>query len=359
MASYRVVVKNQKLVQIGDDRLDAKLLTRFSDIGKRSCCRKCVEYTNCQSVNYNVFNFSCELNYVHSPGLQAKNAHGEYVYMDKTKCSSLVSPCENFCNRSCIPNQKCVLTNSTEPRCVITECGSSSVIPDITPRNVRREVGKQHWFDCTIPPTPSKQHFTCDTNGKWKKSFSACQCWYGRYLEGSSCKKCPAGKYLPHIGKMGSDSCINCPAGNYTQNEGQSWCKPCLAGHYQSNTGQTSCSQCQVGRYNPKDGASTCIPCPHGKYADSAGALSCEFCPTGKFSDNVGSSVCKECPAGTFSNTEGATMCQQCPPGKFSSTSGSSSCIPCPIGHYQDQEGSTECKPCDSALVEGLSFCVI
>ncbi|XP_062572929.1 major surface-labeled trophozoite antigen 417-like [Saccostrea cucullata] len=372
-------------------RLDAKLLRRYNSIGKRSCCNKCVEYTNCQSINYNVFNFSCEINYEHNPGLQSKNGHDEYVYMDKAKCNSLISPCPNFCNLSCLANQKCVFINFTEPTCVTTECDTSDVIPDIIPRNVRRETGRKHWFDCTIPPTPSKQHFTCDTNGIWKKTFSECKCWYGTYLDGSSCVKCPAGKYLPRYGKVGSGSCKDCPAGNYTTAAGQSWCKGCLLGHYQSSTGQTSCSPCPLGQYSSTEGASTCMSCPLGQYADSTGTIACKICPTGQFSDNVGTSVCKACPTGEFSNTEGASnckkcpigkftdtvgsatckvcpagtfsdaqgasICQACPPGQFSSFSESTSCTPCPVYQYQDNSGSTHCKFCATAVDIGSTFC--
>ena len=74
-------------------RLDARILRNFSDVGEQTCCKECTAYTNCQSVNYNMLNHSCELNYEHVSGLTGKNGHQEYVYMDKAHCSSLFTSC--------------------------------------------------------------------------------------------------------------------------------------------------------------------------------------------------------------------------------------------------------------------------
>ena len=74
-------------------RLDARILRNFSDVGEQTCCKECTAYTNCQSINYNMLNHSCELNYEHVSGLTGKNGHQEYVYMDKAHCSSLFTSC--------------------------------------------------------------------------------------------------------------------------------------------------------------------------------------------------------------------------------------------------------------------------
>lgn len=71
-------------------RVDNQLLKSFNDVGERSCCEECIAYTNCQSVNYNKNNYSCELNYQHISG-PGKAIHAEYVYMDRSHCFSLAS----------------------------------------------------------------------------------------------------------------------------------------------------------------------------------------------------------------------------------------------------------------------------
>uniref|UniRef100_A0A8W8KYY0 Apple domain-containing protein n=1 Tax=Magallana gigas TaxID=29159 RepID=A0A8W8KYY0_MAGGI len=71
-------------------RVDNQLLKSFNDTGERSCCKECIAYTNCQSVNYNKNNYSCELNYQHISG-PGKAIHAEYVYMDRSHCFLLAS----------------------------------------------------------------------------------------------------------------------------------------------------------------------------------------------------------------------------------------------------------------------------
>lgn len=71
--------------------LDVPLLKSLKDVGLRSCCKECSAYTNCQSVNYNKNDFSCELNYHHLSGLSGKTALNESVYMDRDHCFTLAS----------------------------------------------------------------------------------------------------------------------------------------------------------------------------------------------------------------------------------------------------------------------------
>lgn len=71
--------------------LDVPLLKSLKDVGLRSCCKECSAYTNCQSVNYNKNDFSCELNYHHLSGLSGKTALNESVYMDRVHCFTLAS----------------------------------------------------------------------------------------------------------------------------------------------------------------------------------------------------------------------------------------------------------------------------
>eukprot|EP00105_Crassostrea_gigas_P034225 XP_019918373.1 PREDICTED: uncharacterized protein LOC105317324 [Crassostrea gigas] len=101
-------------------RVDNQLLKSFNDVGERSCCKECIAYTNCQSVNYNKNNYSCELNYQHISG-PGKTIHAEYVYMDRSHCFSLASCSERFCNLSCNANEKCVLTSTNQPVCIISD----------------------------------------------------------------------------------------------------------------------------------------------------------------------------------------------------------------------------------------------
>lgn len=81
-------------------RVDNQLLNSFNDVGERSCCEECIAYTNCQSVNYNKNNYSCELNYQHISG-PGKAMHAEYVYMDRSHCFSLAS-CSEVSSDPCL-----------------------------------------------------------------------------------------------------------------------------------------------------------------------------------------------------------------------------------------------------------------
>lgn len=74
-------------------RLEDTFFRTISGIGQRSCCQECTAFANCQSVNYNLYDFSCELNYGYDDGRWSKTADPEYVYMDRNHCHSLTSAC--------------------------------------------------------------------------------------------------------------------------------------------------------------------------------------------------------------------------------------------------------------------------
>uniref|UniRef100_A0A8W8KYQ0 Tyrosine-protein kinase ephrin type A/B receptor-like domain-containing protein n=1 Tax=Magallana gigas TaxID=29159 RepID=A0A8W8KYQ0_MAGGI len=354
-------------------RVDNQLLKSFNDVGERSCCEECIAYTNCQSVNYNKNNYSCELNYQHISG-PGKAIHAEYVYMDRSHCFSLASCSERFCNLSCNANEKCALTSTNQPACIITECNPTSTIPDITPKHVRREVGLSWWLWCTVPPTTSIQLFTCDTDGQWVNHYSSCVCWYGTYLDGNYCTKCPAGKHLPYYNKVGYSSCIDCPSGHYTPGPGYGWCYKCTLGSYQSSPGRsycdlcpsgsysideaaTSCIACPAGQHSPISGSTSCIDCPEGHYTSAPGHGNCIPCPAGYWQNHIGQTTCNPCQVGKYNDAVGKKNCKHCKEGTFSDSEGAASCKKCPLFTYQDQTGQSFCKSCVIALSEGSTSC--
>ncbi|XP_052719313.1 multiple epidermal growth factor-like domains protein 9 [Crassostrea angulata] len=341
-------------------RVDNQLLKLFNDTGERSCCKECIAYTNCQSVNYNKNNYSCELNYQHISG-PGKAIHAEYVYMDRSHCFSLASCSKRFCNLSCNANEKCVLTSMNQPACIITECDPTATILDISPEHVRREVGLSHWLWCTVPPTDSIQLFTCDTDGQWVKNYSSCVCWYGTYLDGNVCKKCQEGKYLPYYNKKGSSSCIDCPAGYYTPVPGLGKCTACPIGSYQSSHGKSFCDICQAGKYSNVEAATFCVDCLEGHYQPDPGQGNCIACPIGSYQSSHGKSFCDICQAGSYSDVEAATSCLDCPKGHFQPESGQDNCIACPIGSYQSSHGKSSCDICQAGSysdVEAATSCL-
>lgn len=74
-------------------RLESTIFRTISGIGQRSCCQECTAFANCQSVNYNLYDFSCELNSGYDDGWVSKTDDPEYVYMDRYHCHSLTSAC--------------------------------------------------------------------------------------------------------------------------------------------------------------------------------------------------------------------------------------------------------------------------
>ncbi|MBR2012083.1 MAG: hypothetical protein IKA08_02375 [Alphaproteobacteria bacterium] len=84
-------------------------------------------------------------------------------------------------------------------------------------------------------------------------------CAAGKYLSGSACYNCPAGRYSAG-GTVAT--CTVCPAGRYASTTGLSTCTTCPAGRYASTTGLSTCTACPAGRYASTTGLSTCAPCP-------------------------------------------------------------------------------------------------
>lgn len=249
-------------------RLDAPLLEILKGVGLRSCCKECSAYTNCQSVNYNKDDFSCELNYHHVSGLPGKSALNESVYMDRVHCFTLASCSANFCNLTCKTNEKCVLTATHQATCIISECDPVDVIPDIIPINMSRLVGTRRSLQCSTQPYPSRQRVTCDTDGQWVRQYDSCKCFSGTYWGGgSTCIECPAGQHLPYDDAAGNASCIDCPAGSYTPGPGYADCLACRPGYYSPKTESTSCKECPAGSYTPTPGYDHCIECPAGYFS--------------------------------------------------------------------------------------------
>uniref|UniRef100_A0A8W8MUP8 Tyrosine-protein kinase ephrin type A/B receptor-like domain-containing protein n=2 Tax=Magallana gigas TaxID=29159 RepID=A0A8W8MUP8_MAGGI len=330
--------------------LDVPLLKSLKDVGLRSCCKECSAYTNCQSVNYNKNDFSCELNYHHLSGLSGKTALNESVYMDRDHCFTLASCSANFCNLTCKINEKCVLTSTHQPTCIISECDPVDIIPDIIPINMSRLVGIRHSLRCSTQPYPSRQRVRCDTDGQWIRQYDTCKCFSGTFWGGgSTCIECPAGQHLPYDDVAGNASCIDCPAGSYTPGPGYADCLACRPGYYAPKTESSFCKECPAGSYTPSPGYDHCMECPAGYFSWFPGSNSCTACPVGSHTPGSGYRYCILCPAGFFSPVPGSDSCIECPAGYCSPDPGYDSCIECPAGYYTPEprcnSSCTACPP--------------
>jgi len=118
-------------------------------------------------------------------------------------------------------------------------------------------------------------------------------CNAGFFLEGTSCKPCPAG---------------------FTSFEEMNVCVACAAGKTTTTAGSPYCYNCPSGK-SSFPGVATCFDCPAGKSADG-GSPMCTVCSAGKFSV-AGAFMCEPCWAGSYSEA-GATTCQDCPQGTTS-----------------------------------------
>ena len=189
------------------------------------------------------------------------------------------------------------------------------------------------------------------TSGEGAKSKSECNvstwCPAGQYLDNTTCKACPAGKYSA----AGSTSCKTCAAGTYSKG-GAASCSSCAAGTYQDKTGQSSCKNCPSG-YTSSAGTTSqnqCYITVHaGKYLKNAKDSSATNCPKGTYTIsntivNYGNtSSCKTCAAGTTTSGEGMTSCNvqvTCNAGEYVS---GTSCKKCPTGSYCNGKVSTKC----------------
>ena len=203
-------------------------------------------------------------------------------------------------------------------------------------------------------------------------ALAATSCTAGHYLDGRTCKLCPAGS-ISQGGTVTSctpckdgeyttadrKACKACPAGSYCENGQKTTCpkgyyclggknpkKICDANTYNTSTGQSSCDKvCSGARQIVRDDHTGCVSC-NMKEAANETHTACEVkCQPGEYAKGKECPKCEEgyyCPDGKgrrnckngFTSKVGATQENQCKVCNAGTYEISGKCIDCPAGSY-------------------------
>ncbi|OLP77180.1 Sushi, von Willebrand factor type A, EGF and pentraxin domain-containing protein 1, partial [Symbiodinium microadriaticum] len=183
-------------------------------------------------------------------------------------------------------------------------------------------------------------------------------CSVGRFLNGSVCEPCPAGKFS-ETDRTWAANCTDCPVGRYAPLPGMQKCILCARGNFANDTGLHECIPCPPGRYVGGFGQSYCDACSPGRYIQSAMSSECLDCDRGTYGAEFGLTVCQDCTAG-FISAKAATNCTPCMKGSQAVLNASFSCTACTEGYFADQEGTASCGECPRGSVanrSGMSHC--
>ena len=144
-----------------------------------------------------------------------------------------------------------------------------------------------------------------------------------------ACTDCYAGQYSPG----GSNACKFCARGYYQNENIQSFCKACKSGTYNSEEGSasdkgSSCKKCPQGKYQPAlaaPDATHCVNCIEGRYGESGGASLVSHCHLCK---NLNGSSDDPLSSRYYQDVQGAQVCKLCKEGQASNRFGTG-CLPC------------------------------
>lgn len=236
-----------------------------------------------------------------------------------TKCTAISNRCKLCLKGVCL---KCDsdIQCGTYQTLNISKCVCESIDTNVTSNcNAGQYLNGTTCKDCPAGTYSAARATSCTPcpSGTYSSAgaSSCASCGAGKYLNNGSCQSCPAGSSCSSTAITGT-----CPAGTYSL-AGNSNCLPCPAGTHQPLAGQSGCTSCLPGTYS-RGGDEGCLECPAGHYQDSSGASYCLACAEGTYQDHTGQAECKKCPRANYTPNKGMTSCFPAPPGHFAPKEG-------------------------------------